>query len=239
MIGRSVLRPYKRKRNIRAQSLRSSGQAKVTVPETHAMLSVPHMIVVFLVVLVVFGPQKLPELARSLGKLMAEFRKASTDFRSAFEEEMRDLERQARLAELRKQAAEAVTAATVAETAAQNAKNPPNAIAASTTGVEALPEPFSAERPLMEGPVITPVAEALPRTDAAAGESAASEAGSNEEARNNEARSNEEARSKEAGNNEPVTSTSAKSDRATGDSATGESVAVTESTPSHDQQQPA
>jgi len=49
------------------------------------MLSVPHMIVVFLVVLVVFGPQKLPELARSLGKLMAEFRKASTDFRSAFE----------------------------------------------------------------------------------------------------------------------------------------------------------
>ena len=41
------------------------------------------MIVVFLVVLVVFGPQKLPELARSLGKLMAEFRKASGDFRNA------------------------------------------------------------------------------------------------------------------------------------------------------------
>ena len=54
------------------------------------------MIVVFVVVLVVFGPQKLPELARGLGKLMAEFRKASTDFKTAFEEEMRDLERQAR-----------------------------------------------------------------------------------------------------------------------------------------------
>ena len=40
------------------------------------------MIVVFVVVLVVFGPQKLPELARGLGKLMAEFRKASTDFRT-------------------------------------------------------------------------------------------------------------------------------------------------------------
>ena len=224
-MGRSVQRPYKRERNARAQS-------RMTVPQTQAMLSVPHMIVVFLVVLVVFGPQKLPELARSLGKLMAEFRKASTDFRSAFEEEMRDLERQARLAELRKQAAEAVTAATVAETAAQNAKNPPNAIAASTTGVEALPEPFSAERPLTEGPVITPVAEAVPRTDAAAGESAASEAGSNE------ARSNE-AGSKEAGSNEDATSKGAKSDRATGDSATGESVAVTDSTPSHDQQQPA
>jgi len=51
------------------------------------------MIVVFIVVLVVFGPHKLPELARGLGKLMAEFRKASTDFKTAFEEEMRDLER--------------------------------------------------------------------------------------------------------------------------------------------------
>jgi sec-independent protein translocase protein TatB len=183
------------------------------------MLSVPHMIVVFLVVLVVFGPQKLPELARSLGKLMAEFRKASTDFRSAFEEEMRDLERQARLAELRKQAAEAVTAATVAETTAQNAqnaKNLPSAIAAATTGVEALPEPFSAERPLTEGPVIIPVAEAVPRVEAAV-----SEAGS-----------------KEAGRKEDASSKSAKSDSANGESATDESVAATESTPSHDQQQP-
>ena len=50
------------------------------------MLSIPHMIVVFVIVLVVFGPQKLPELARGLGKLMAEFRKASTDFKGAFEQ---------------------------------------------------------------------------------------------------------------------------------------------------------
>ena len=60
------------------------------------------MIVVFVVVLVVFGPQKLPELVRGLGKLMAEFRKASTDFKTAFEEEMRDLERQARETERKK-----------------------------------------------------------------------------------------------------------------------------------------
>jgi TatA/E family protein of Tat protein translocase len=77
------------------------------------MLSIPHMIVVFVIVLVVFGPQKLPELARGLGKLMAEFRKASTDFKSAFEEEMRDLERQAREVERRK--AEAASAAAVAQ----------------------------------------------------------------------------------------------------------------------------
>ena len=45
---------------------------------------------------------------------MAEFRKASGDFKSAFEEEMRDLERQARIAELKKQAAEATAAAAAA-----------------------------------------------------------------------------------------------------------------------------
>src|SRR5271169_1924758 len=100
------------------------------------MLSVPHMIVVFLVVLVVFGPQKLPELARSLGKLMAEFRKASGDFRNAFEDEMRDLERQARVAELRKQAADAAASLNAVGT------NQPAATLASPTGTEALPEPF-------------------------------------------------------------------------------------------------
>src|ERR1700741_2548400 len=83
------------------------------------MLSIPHMIVVFVIVLVLFGPHKLPELARGLGKLMAEFRKASTDFKMAFEEEMRNVERQARELEWKKsqEAAAAATAiAAVAET---------------------------------------------------------------------------------------------------------------------------
>ena len=37
------------------------------------MLSMTHMAVLFVVVLVIFGPHKLPELARGLGKLMAEY----------------------------------------------------------------------------------------------------------------------------------------------------------------------
>ena len=78
------------------------------------MLSMTHMVVLFIVVLVVFGPNKLPELARGLGKLMAEFRKASTDFKSAFEEEMRDLDRQAREVERKKQALLATAAAVAA-----------------------------------------------------------------------------------------------------------------------------
>jgi len=132
------------------------------------MLSVPHMIVVFLVVLVVFGPQKLPELARSLGKLMAEFRKASTDFKSAFEEEMRDLERQARVAELRKKNAEAEAA----ETRAKELMAP--GAAPATPSTEVIPS-AAPDFPTGEGPVIKPVAEAVPRLDAPNGESVAPE----------------------------------------------------------------
>lgn len=123
------------------------------------MLSVPHMIVVFLVVLVVFGPQKLPELAKSFGKLMAEFRKASNDFKSAFEEEMRDLERQARIAELKKQVAEANAAA---DAAVRNTLNP--ALPVSIPATPALAEP-AANRWTAETPMISPGAEAVPRLD--------------------------------------------------------------------------
>jgi len=59
------------------------------------MLSIPHLIVIFVVALVVFGPEKLPELARGLGKVMAEFRRHTNDLRSTFEGHLRDLEREA------------------------------------------------------------------------------------------------------------------------------------------------
>ena len=125
------------------------------------MLSMTHMIIVFVVVLVVFGPQKLPELARGLGKLMAEFRKASTDFRSAFEQEMRDIERQALQAE-RKKAAEAAAAAAMA--------NQQPATLVTPSGTETPVAPLDGNGRATEALVVTPVAEAVPRTntDAAA-----------------------------------------------------------------------
>jgi TatA/E family protein of Tat protein translocase len=127
------------------------------------MLSIPLMIVVFIVVLVVFGPQKLPELAKGLGKLMAEFRKASTDFKSAFEEEMRDLERQALLAE-RKKAAEAVVAAVAAEPSQPTTQ-------ATPAGTEAAASEWQAEKNETEVPVTTPVAESVPRSNGEPAES--------------------------------------------------------------------
>ncbi len=134
------------------------------------------MIVVFIVVLVVFGPQKLPELARGLGKLMAEFRKASTDFRTAFEEEMRDIERQALQAERRK-AAEAAAANTALPTQSEalpsestlnsepvtdaNWPTPATLASAETSsnGSEATPSEKG-----LEGPTVTPVAESVARS---------------------------------------------------------------------------
>ena len=114
------------------------------------------MIVVFIVVLVVFGPQKLPELARGLGKLMAEFRKASTDFKSAFEEEMREMERQALQAE-RKKAAEAAAASAAA------GPNPP-LMPAVSADAETPSSEVHTETRATEDLVISPVVESVPRS---------------------------------------------------------------------------
>jgi TatA/E family protein of Tat protein translocase len=119
------------------------------------MLSVPHMIVVFVVVLVVFGPQKLPELARGLGKLMAEFRKASTDFRSAFEEEMRDLERQAREVERKKIAPP--------PTVTEGQPVAPAASLEAQTEADTPGDAHTSDTPVVE-PTIETVAESVPRS---------------------------------------------------------------------------
>jgi sec-independent protein translocase protein TatB len=132
------------------------------------MLSIPHMIVVFVIVLVVFGPQKLPELARGLGKLMAEFRKASTDFKSAFEEEMRDLDRQAREVERKKQAllataaAEQVQPATLATPSGVETQAPSSELASSSQLAASESESRATEAGTL---VVTPVPESVPRAN--------------------------------------------------------------------------
>lgn len=63
------------------------------------MLSFPHLVVLFVIALIIFGPEKLPELARMLGKATSEFRKMTNDFRYALEDEVRELDRQNRIRE--------------------------------------------------------------------------------------------------------------------------------------------
>lgn len=61
------------------------------------MLSIPHLVIIFLIALIVLGPEKLPQMARVLGKAMADFRRITTDFRVQIEDEMREMERHTRL----------------------------------------------------------------------------------------------------------------------------------------------
>lgn len=49
-------------------------------------IGMTELLVILIVALIVFGPNKLPELARSLGRAMHEFRRASSDLRTSFNE---------------------------------------------------------------------------------------------------------------------------------------------------------
>ncbi len=52
-------------------------------------VGMPELIVILTIALIIFGPRKLPELGRSLGKSIAEFKKASNELRNTLEEEIR------------------------------------------------------------------------------------------------------------------------------------------------------
>ena len=64
-------------------------------------MSIPHLILLAFIALIVLGPEKMPQAARTLGKFMAELRRMTGDFRSTVEGEMRELEREAALREMR------------------------------------------------------------------------------------------------------------------------------------------
>jgi TatA/E family protein of Tat protein translocase len=51
-------------------------------------LGMPEVILILVIALIVFGPRKLPELGKSLGQAMSQFRKASDDFKRTWEQEV-------------------------------------------------------------------------------------------------------------------------------------------------------
>lgn len=51
-------------------------------------LGIPELILIFIVALIVFGPKRLPEIGRTLGKAMGEFKKATDDFKNTIEREV-------------------------------------------------------------------------------------------------------------------------------------------------------
>lgn len=74
-------------------------------------IGMPELVIIFVIALIIFGPRKLPELGRSLGKSLAEFKRASNELKSTLEEEIRIEEQQ----QQRTEAAKAVTSPPVAQ----------------------------------------------------------------------------------------------------------------------------
>jgi TatA/E family protein of Tat protein translocase len=56
-------------------------------------VGIPELIIIFTIALIIFGPRKLPELGKSLGKSLAEFKRASNELKSTLDEEIRMEER--------------------------------------------------------------------------------------------------------------------------------------------------
>jgi sec-independent protein translocase protein TatA len=63
-------------------------------------IGMPELIIIMVIALIVIGPQKLPDLAKSLGKGLAEFKKATDDFKTSIDTETRSAEEKEHLAKL-------------------------------------------------------------------------------------------------------------------------------------------
>jgi len=81
-------------------------------------IGMPELIIIFVIALIIFGPRKLPELGRSLGKSLAEFKRASNELKSTLEEEIRLEEQRTSLEEQKAKAAAQAAAAAAATTEA-------------------------------------------------------------------------------------------------------------------------
>lgn len=108
-------------------------------------IGVTELIIIFVLALLIFGPRKLPELGRQIGKAMSEFRRASSEIRVAIEDEVREMERQTR--EATREAEQAVAEAARQADPLRTFDEPGEPFAAGTIAREPLPAPASEPSP--------------------------------------------------------------------------------------------
>jgi TatA/E family protein of Tat protein translocase len=93
-------------------------------------IGMPELILIFVVALLVFGPKKLPEIGKSLGRGLAEFKKASDDLKKTIESEIEQGKNEAaavkaQVSEVKSSLAEIPSAVTPPETSVPRADPPP------------------------------------------------------------------------------------------------------------------
>jgi sec-independent protein translocase protein TatA len=87
-------------------------------------IGMPELIIILVIALIIFGPRKLPELGRSLGRSIGEFKKASNELRNTLEEEIRIEEQRDQRAAIRAEQDSAVAAAASSTSASPAAATP-------------------------------------------------------------------------------------------------------------------
>ncbi|MFO7692038.1 MAG: TatA/E family twin arginine-targeting protein translocase [Vicinamibacterales bacterium] len=80
-------------------------------------IGMPELVIILVIALIIFGPRKLPELGRSLGRSIGEFRRASNELRSTLEEEIRVEEQKGSAQKTESQSSETPTDAPAEPTA--------------------------------------------------------------------------------------------------------------------------